>query len=325
MNDMRLRLKIEDSIKEKIVSANALICCIAALNHRILASKQNLEVDKHKREALTKITLNETGLSKNDLANKIIQISDGCYPSLKAISRFYEMVAVGKYTVDNSFIPDNLLKFNSNKTTVQLKEPTPPEKHYLLPDEDFIEICKYFESEYNIEINNNMQRDIIKLSNEIPTEFTVISKAFQWSKKDIFYAIQKEFSSPYNKFKYILGVIKNNIPQTISILEHRKKQENELWEGNAQAILDGYETLESAISIQCDKYENSAHYGQHDLVRTKLLDAMKRIEERKNRPTETVVYLTDEEAQQFQYQKHEPAQFKPRPKNKNSEKYKELW
>ena len=152
MDDKRLRLIIEESAEKGIVSANLLICCIAALNNQIEESKNELHVSKAKRSSLAKVAIYELGMDKVELYNSISKLHKGCCPSLKAVDRVMDMISRG-YTIDNAFIPDEWMKYRSDEevaTITELPQAQTKEKCYIISDNAFREVCVFIESEYNI-------------------------------------------------------------------------------------------------------------------------------------------------------------------------------
>ena len=92
-------------------------------------------------------------------------------------------------------------------------------------------------------------------------------------------AIRKKapFDSEYAKFMYFCGIVKNYIPKTEEILERRRKDDEQFWLDNAQAILRGDESLESMIYLQCEKYPETEFYGKNEYVREKLQRTLEKL------------------------------------------------
>ena len=141
----------------------------------------------------------------------------------------------------------------------------------------FNEICEIIKLNYSIDITTDMEAKLrqIKESNDI------VLQALQWHINDIYRAISgKHFKNSYEKFCYIFGVIKKNIPDTVMRLENDKKRKIDFWNGNASVIVCGDMTLDEMVSLQCDD-DKSANYGKHDYVRKELLEAIERVKQMK--------------------------------------------
>jgi len=213
MDDKRLRLAIEDSATKGIVSANLLYCCIAALNNKINKSKSDEQVYKRYRNILAEIAIYKLNIDKETINIRVTTLSEGCYPSLKAVVRVMDMVDKG-YIVDNSFIPDNLLKYEDKtvKSLAKIKETTTEEKHYIVADKTFEKICSFIEKEFIIDLNDYLQREILKAVESY--SFSTVESGLRWEKNDILSSLRsRDLSSNSAKCKYFLGILKNKLPE----------------------------------------------------------------------------------------------------------------
>lgn len=93
-------------------------------------------------------------------------------------------------------------------------------------------------------------------------------------------------ASDFVKFKFLCGIVKNKLPDMVKSIraeqaereaknEREKHKNDPFWNDNARVIIDGYETLENMIALQCR--EDSVYSGQHDYVREQLLLAIERV------------------------------------------------
>lgn len=228
-----LRLAIEESVDKKIVSSNLLYCCIATLNNKIKNSNKNEYIYNEKRECFTKIAIHELKIDKTILANKIINLSQECYPSFKAIDRVYRMVNKD-YSIDDTFISDKLMKYNKNTKQIKLSvqyEKQDKKDDYAIQDKDFIEICNFLVSNYNIFLTESSQRQILKIKSNLKCTYNDILKTLQWNGKKIYNSMyNKEFGSSSQKLSYIIGCLKNMVPETQRQTKETEKRNKEMVE-----------------------------------------------------------------------------------------------
>ena len=117
---------------------------------------------------------------------------------------------------------------------------------------------------------------------QIQASNDIILQTLKWHKNDINKALcDKQFNNTYDKFSYIIGILKKKIPDTIASIEKQQKEEQELFDDNAKVIIEGDSTLEEMIKILCDKYPNSAYYGMYDYVKEELTQAIERVKKSK--------------------------------------------
>ena len=142
------------------------------------------------------------------------------------------------YTIDNSFIPDNLLKYKSDKEIApitELNQAPRREEHYVICDNTFVTICSSIEAEYNIELDNTLQYEVVKISDGY--SFETVLKAFQWHKKSINDSIYgKTFNSSHHKCKYILACIKKWLPDTDKQIKEQERAHNAAMEAVGRAM-----------------------------------------------------------------------------------------
>ena len=276
----RIRRLYDEALNNNIISPNMLMMAISALNNEInyndkLISKTVADYIKY-RNIITKEAINN-GVSKNRLINVIRTLSPERYPSYNQILKLITLINSKTYNYQVDYIPDSDLKYRTDKELQELtdKKVIHRNQDSIEQEKLFKEICEvisdnFMSCEITVEMQSKLRR--IKASNE------VILQILKWYICDIKKAINsKQFESSYNKFCYIVSVINKKIPDTIASIEYRKKQNTAFWNDNAKVIIDGDETLESVIEIQCDKYPDSEYYGKHEYVRKQLLQAIELI------------------------------------------------
>lgn len=274
----RIRRLYDEALQKSILSDNMLLMAVSALNNEIcfnnkLTDKQ-VAVYQEYRKIIAKTAINN-GISKSKLTATIQTLSPERYPSLHQITQLITLIQNKSYSYQADYIPDSDMKF---KTATELQEQQQTfikrNQDQIEHEQQFNEICDCISQQFNISpITADMQAKIrtIKASNDI------IIKTVKCYYNNIYKAISgKSFNCSYDKFSYIIGIINKKIPDTIADIERREKQNRELWDSNATAIIDGDVTLEEMIALHCDD-EKSANYGQHDYVRKQLLQAFERI------------------------------------------------
>lgn len=275
----RIRRLYDKALQNNIISANMLLMAVSALNNEIcyndkLTDKQ-VAVYQSYRNIIAKTAI-DNGISKDRITEVMQTLSPERYPSPKQITHLITVIKNRSYSYQAEYIPDSDMQYKTD-SELQDQQQTVIKRNQaqIEHEKQFNDICDYISKQFNISpITADMQ---MKLQ-QITASNDVILQAFQWYSNDIHNAISgKLFKNSFDKFSYIIGVIKKKIPETITKIERDKEYKEAFWNGNATAIVDGDETLESMIEIQCDKYPDSRYYGMHDYVREQLIQAIERV------------------------------------------------
>lgn len=275
----RIRRRFDEALQNNILSDNMLLMAVSALNNEIcfnnkLSNKQ-VAVYQEYRNIIAKTAINN-GISKSKLTATIQTLSPERYPSIQQITQLITLINNNSYNYQADYIPDTDMKYKTN-TEVQEQQQAIIKRNQaqIEHEKQFNEINDLISKQFNINpITADMQSKIRGLT----AENDVIIQAIKWYSSDIHKAISgKQFESSFDKFSYIIGIIKKKIPDTLTKIKRDKEYKIAFWNGNALSISDGYETLESMIEIQCDKYPDSGYYGMNDYVREQLLQAIERI------------------------------------------------
>lgn len=280
----RIRRLYDEALNHNILSTNMLLMALSALNNEIhyndkLTDKKVAEYQSY-RTILAKTALNN-GVDKQRISKVMKFLSSDRYPSYNQILRLITLINSNTYIYHTNYIPDTDLVFKS-ETEISEQEQQPiiiRNQNNIEQEQQFNEICNTISNSFHISpITADMQVKIrqIQASNDI------ILQALKWHTSDINKALcDKQFNNSYDKFSYVIGILKKKIPDTISSIEQQEKEEQELFDDNAKAIIDGDATLEEMIEILCDKYHNSAHYGKNDYVKEELTKAIERVKKNK--------------------------------------------
>lgn len=273
----RIRRLFDEALQNNILSDNMLLMAVSAINNEIssndkLTNKQ-VAVYQSYRNTIARTAI-DNGISKDRITEVMQTLSPERYPSLHQITQLITLIQNKSYSYQAEYIPESDMKY---RTATELQEQQQKvikrNQAQIEHEQQFNEICDCISNSFDITITADMQAKIrtIKASNDI------IIKTVKCYYNNIYKAISgKSFNCSYDKFSYIISIINKKIPDTIADIERREKQNKELWNSNATAIIDGDMTLEEMIALHCDD-EKSANYGQHDYVRKQLLQAIKRI------------------------------------------------
>lgn len=275
----RIRRLFDEALNSNIISDNMLLMALSALNYEIryndkLSDKKVANYTAY-RNQLAKIAV-DNGISKEQITAVMRTLSPERYPSESQIIKLIAVIK-GNYQYKADYIPDSDMKYRTATELQDVKQ-----KSVIKRNQNSIEQEQQFNDIYNTISNSfhispltaDMQAKLlqIKASNDI------VLQALKWHKNDINKALcDKQFDNSYDKFSYVIGVLKKKIPEVIKKLERDKKEEQELWDYNAKAIIDGDATLEETIEILCDKYPESVHYSKNDYVKDELTQAIERI------------------------------------------------
>lgn len=262
-----------------------LLMAVSALNNEINYNDKlnNKKVANYTayRNQLAKIAV-DNGISKEQITAVMRTLSPERYPSESQILKLIAVIQ-GNYQYIADYIPDSDMKYRTATELEDVKQKSVIKRNQnnIEQEQQFNEISNTISNSFHISpLTADMQAKIrqIKASNDI------VLQTLKWHKNDINKALcDKQFDNSYDKFSYIIGVLKKKIPEVIKKLERDKKEEQELWNDNAKAIIDGDATLEEMIEILCDKYSNSAYYGMHDYVKEELTQAIERVKKSNQR------------------------------------------
>ena len=274
----RIRRLYDKALENKIISDNMVLMALSALNNEIqynesISDQKAANYIKY-RNQLAKLAIDK-GISKDKITDIMKTLSAERYPSHNQILKLIELIKSYSYHYIADYIPDSDLKYKSDTELHDINSQSVVKRNQcnIKSEQQINEICEYINKNFNIDITADMQAKIraIKTSNDI------ILQALKWFTNDIIKAISnKRFESNYDKFCYILGIVVKKIPDTVSELERREKKQKEFWNGNATSIINGEMTLEEMVSLQCDD-DRSANYKKYDYVRTQLLKAIDRL------------------------------------------------
>lgn len=272
-----LRLKIEESIATRQISENLCFLCLACLNDKITYSKQTLVELEKQRNIIAAVVL-KNGISKETLLEKMRTVSRKDYPTFRTIVVIAQIIENNDYSFVEGFIPDRMIHYKDNGELAEDEKKIIPKKQVVVfESEEFVELCNWIEECLDITVTDAVKKKLKSL--EKSNRSNVIFQCCLWNKKVIIDAIRKKapFDSGYAKFMYFCGIVKNYIPKTEENMEKQKKQDEQFWLDNAQIIIDGDETLESMIFLQCEKYPETVYYGKHEYVREELEKAIEKL------------------------------------------------
>ena len=285
---------MNDAIKSAIatnrVSNNLCFICLARLNHVITTRKQATPKQERQRSIIAK-TILENGVDKFVLAQQIKTLSDAVYPTDKTITIISDIIERGDYSFDESIIPDQWLKYKSAEQIEEEAKRKPIVKKADQTEQDFEELCHYVELEI---IRSSLTPDMKKRLQRLKKanyDYSVILQSFKWNKSNINKSIERKaktepFKDIYSKFIYICAIIERKLPETLQKIETDKAKELEFWDEIAQGIINGEESLEEAISFQCDQYPDTTYYGRNDYVREQLTLAIERVKTKEQKKRE---------------------------------------
>lgn len=230
-----LRLKIEESIETKQISENLIYFCVAALQDKITNSTQQQKELIEQRSILAKAALNY-GISKSIFIDKILSISDICYPTFKQISRVVNVLD-GNFQFVSGFIPDKMIRYKSEEEIQREKEKPVLRKIDFADDEkeDFEKLIKYIEDDvlyytYNKCVLSKSQiNKLQELKKNLKTSYKIIFETFQFCRIDIEKGLSRNsFKNETHKFNYILKIVSENINTVITRIKNAEKAKKEI-------------------------------------------------------------------------------------------------
>lgn len=303
----RVRRNYDSALQSKIICSNMLFMALAYLNNQLNynASLSNAAIAKYEnqRSIIAKCALSN-GITKAQIREKTISISDTRYPSDKQVQQLADIVNGEDYSFNVSFIPDSDLMYKSEEEIKTIKgQALIQRKDIAIQEEkDFINLCEYFENEMTKKLLHcNLSEDMKMRLRKIRTaeyDYKVILQAAKWYKEDIERSVankkaKEQCADKFTLFTYIVGIIKRKLPDTLDRIKRNEQEEMTFWEDNVRSIIDGEDTLESVIYLQCEKYKGTKYYGKNEFVKSKLLEAMERLTQAntiKNKLPDTAYY-----------------------------------
>lgn len=217
-----LRSKINESIEARIISKNLLLICLACLHEKITFSELVQTKLVGQRLIIAKTAISNS-VPKEDIERKIKTISKQDYPTLKTISSIADLCESNSYSYVDDFIPDRWIHCKTHEDIQADSLRKPVKKKLDIAKEELDELTSYIQKEV---IDMPLSSDMIKSLKALRTKeypYCVILKAFQLYRADIISATRKPFDSSYGKFKYILKIIENNLPDTVCRMKQQEK------------------------------------------------------------------------------------------------------
>lgn len=276
----RIRRLFDEALNSNIISDNMLLMAVSALHNEIsfndrLTNKQ-VAVYQGYRNTIAKTAI-DNGISKERLTAVMQTLSPERYPSPQQITQLATLIKNRSYCYQADYIPDSDMKYKTD-SEIQEQQQTVIKRNQALIEHEkqFNDICGYIVKNF---IHSPITADMQAKLEQITADNEVILQTLKWYTGNIQKAIGgKQFENNFDKFSYVVGIIKKKIPDTIANIERREKQEQKFWNDNASVIIDGYETLESMIKIQCETNpDTNSNYGKYDYVRDQLLQAIDRL------------------------------------------------
>ncbi len=261
------------------LSANLLFLCLACLNEKINFTNKSSVLNLIGQRNIIAKTALKSGIDKSLLVNKIQSIDKNDYPTLKQIQRIVKVIENNDYSFNSNFIPDKMIHYKTEEELKADLKRIPKERKAI--DIDFINLCEYVKHEVLFYTNYDLteqQKNYLKRLKISSYSYSIILQCFKEYHNEIDIALkQNNFKSDFNKLCYACAIVKNHLVEVVKCNERKLKEDKEFWDSNAKAIVNGDETLESMIEIQCERYPDSGYYMQHDVVRKELLEAINRI------------------------------------------------
>lgn len=243
--NIHLRKKIDESIETRQLSENLFFLCLACLNEKITYSKlTQVELEKERQIIAQSALMHD--VKKEDIAYKIKTISPKDYPTLKKIKAISKICESNDYVYISDFIPDRMIHYKTDEE-IQADSLRKPEiKKRAIIENELSALVTYVEKEIMHEsLTVNMVKQIKSLKTDIYT-YAVILKTFQWFKEDIVKGTwQQHFNSAYHKFKYILKIVENKLPDAVRKVKMLERIEKEVSDADApQEYVDRFKKRE---------------------------------------------------------------------------------
>lgn len=292
----RIRRKFDEGLQNRILCENMLLMSLAYLHYRLTYDsrlKTNAVAKYQKQRTILARCAITNGISRETIADKIPLLSSVSYPSDGQVARLTEITASNDYEFEHGFIPDVDYKLKSDEEIADFKSKKSIKRDNLAiqDEQEFIDLCTYIENEIvSFQLTPDMRKRLQKLKKD-DYDYPVILQSFKWHKSNINKSIERKvktepFKDIYSKFIYICAIIERKLPETLQKIETDKAKELEFWDEMAQDIINGEESIEEAISIQCDKYPDTTYYGKNDYVKEQLTLAIERVKTKEQKKRE---------------------------------------
>ena len=225
-----VRLSIEQAIEEKSISRNLCFACLARLNEVITTRKIATSKQKGQRDVIASAA-KKMGVSKQELSQMILTLSDEVFPTDKTITRIADMIMDAAYTINDSLFPDKWLKFKDSNQLEKDSARKPVVKKRVYVSEEFSKLCEYieqeiFEGKLSDGLTDGMKRKLQDIETDTYT-YQVILQTFIDFKREIIWALRDASGDYSKKFNYMIGAVKNKLPDEISLIEKREWAERQ--------------------------------------------------------------------------------------------------
>lgn len=230
-----LRLLVEESIREHILSRNLLLISIACIQYRMKSGKYDADVCKQQSISMARVAL-KNGISKEDIVSAIKEISDRDYPTMDMVASVAE-ICTQTYKYEEKRIPDRLIKrkppeeiadeqrrreaAEEKKAKVKVKEKV----EVNLDDPDLKKLMEFIEDNLiNAKLNEDHAEILQRFREKEQYDYGLILLAFKFAQKEI-RNVKIGFETSFDKLRYILPIMKKHVPEA---QERLKREELEM-------------------------------------------------------------------------------------------------
>ena len=234
-----LRLLVEESIREHILSRNLLLISIACIQYRMKSGKYDADVCKQQSISMARVAL-KNGISKEDIVSAIKEISDRDYPTMDMVASVAE-ICTQTYKYEEKRIPDRLIKRKTpeeiadeqrrreaaeeKKAKVEVKEKV----EVNLDDPDLKKLMGFIEDNLiNAKLNEDHAEILQRFREKEQYDYGLILLAFKFAQKEI-RNVKIGFETSFDKLRYILPIMKKHVPEAQERLK-REELEREMAE-----------------------------------------------------------------------------------------------
>ena len=281
----RVRRAYDDSIRNQIICPNMLLMSIAYINNQLnynpKLNTKHIAKYQNQRTILARCAI-EHNISKGSIREIIDSLSADRYPSDNQISSLVRLIEREDYsfveTVNDISNKDMLLKTDEEINQQSQQRRIDRDRIAVQTEKEFTELRSYVEREITrFTLSPDMVNKLMGLHRK-EYSYPVILQCCKFYRDNITKSVAKTyFDNAYDKFCYILSIVKRKLPDTIQIIERRKNEEVQFWDETAQQIVNGDCSIDEMIYFQCDKYPDTVYYGRNDYVRHQLLSAIERL------------------------------------------------
>ena len=234
-----LRLLVEESIREHILSRNLLLISIACIQYRMKSGKYDADVCEQQSISMARVAL-KNGISKEDIVSAIKEISDRDYPTMDMVASVAE-ICTQTYKYEEKRIPDRLIKRKTpeeiadeqrrreaaeeKKAKVKVKEKV----EVNLDDPDLKKLMEFIEDNLiNAKLNEDHAEILQRFREKEQYDYGLILLAFKFAQKEI-RNVKIGFETSFDKLRYILPIVKKHVPEAQERLK-REELEREMAE-----------------------------------------------------------------------------------------------